>query len=114
MKHPELYKHITEKQFQSQLIRTACMLNWTVYHTHDSRKSAPGFPDLVMLGHGRQIVAELKTEKGRVSPYQTGWLDAFREVTQPPEVFLWRPSDIDEVIHTLQNQASPSGSSGLS
>lgn len=45
-----------------QSVVDAARLNgWLVYHTHDSRRSAEGFPDLVMLRLSRMVVAELKT-----------------------------------------------------
>lgn len=63
-----------------------------VYHTHDSRRSQPGFPDLVMVhAHtGRVIYAELKSETGRVRPEQQIWL---RLLGIHHETFLWRPAD---------------------
>lgn len=62
-----------------------------IYHTHDSRKCAAGFPDLRMIHHGYPVVAELKL-KGRLpEPEQREWLDA--EAAVSDTVFLWYPSD---------------------
>lgn len=47
------------------------------YHTHDSRHSAAGFPDWVVLVGDRGWALELKSEKGRVEPEQHEWLAAF-------------------------------------
>jgi hypothetical protein len=69
----------TEKHFQSEVIRLAGECGWThIYHTYFSKRSETGFPDLFM-GHrsGRIVVAELKAQKGRVSPQQQDWLDFF-------------------------------------
>lgn len=65
------------------------------YHTFDSRKSTPGFPDSIILPglRGPVIVAELKTEKGKVTEDQERWLEAFRQVPGV-EVYVWRPSDL--------------------
>jgi len=63
-------------------------LKW--YHAHDSRRSPPGFPDLVITGR-RTIYRELKTQKGDVSASQREWLDALREAGD--DVDVWRPSD---------------------
>jgi hypothetical protein len=91
-----------EKELQEAIVGCAGYLNWSVYHTYDSRRSAPGFPDLVLIRPPRMIVAELKTEKGRLSDWQRIWLDMFERVPVV-EVYVWRPVDwhagtIDEVL----------------
>lgn len=77
------------------------------YHTYSSRRSVPGFPDLVMLspGTGRCIVAELKTETGKLSVEQERWLEAFRK-NPGIEVFVWRPSDWPEITRILGGKDS--------
>ena len=63
----------TSTQLQGRIVQHLTRLPyWLAYHTHDSRKSAPGFPDLVLLRAPppaptlvpRQIVAELRTRAG--------------------------------------------------
>ena len=91
---------MTERQFQSQVISAAKQLGWThIYHTHDSRRSAPGFPDLVLVKTGRIVFAELKAEKGRVSEAQKSWIAALR--LAGCTAFVWRPSDWDEICAIL-------------
>ena len=46
---------MTEKKFQAAVLQIANMYGWLAYHTHDSRRSAPGFPDLVLVRNGIQI-----------------------------------------------------------
>ena len=93
---------ITEKAFQAQVVQLAKVYHWEpVYHTFDSRRSCPGFPDLVMLRGKRIIYAELKTEHGKLSMYQSLWLEALRKVPQN-EVFIWRPSDFDDIEKVLR------------
>ncbi len=99
--------HISEKDFQQQVITLARQCNWLVYHTFDSRRSAPGFPDLVMAhrtDHSRPIIfAELKKEDGRLSTYQKAWLAALKAFDHSDEVVVrvWRPSDWDEIERLL-------------
>lgn len=90
----------SEKAFQAAVITEAKRHGWRVYHTHDSRKSEAGFPDLVMVRGERCIFAELKREKGRPSAAQSNWLDDLRAVTTV-KVELWRPSDWPEIVETL-------------
>ena len=43
------------------VIREACRVRGLLaYHTHDSRRSAPGFPDWVIIGPGGGIFRECK------------------------------------------------------
>ena len=78
------------------VIREARRLGWRVYHTHDSRRSEPGFPDLTMVRGKRVVFAELKSERGKLTPAQVGWLDAIREAGQ--EAYMWKPADWPEAI----------------
>ena len=91
---------MTETQFLRSVVSVAEDGGWLVYHTYDSRRSQAGFPDLVMTRAGRTIFAELKSQKGRVKAAQQEWLDAL-DKTEGLEVFLWRPSDMDEVVKNL-------------
>jgi hypothetical protein len=67
----------TEKQLMQTIINAARATGWMAYHTFDSRKSAAGFPDLVLLRHGQIVVFECKAQRGRVSPQQEVWLNAW-------------------------------------
>ena len=91
---------MTETQFLKSVVSVAEDGGWLVYHTYDSRRSQAGFPDLVMTRAGRTIFAELKSQKGRIKAAQQEWLDAL-DKTEGLEVFLWRPSDMDEVVKNL-------------
>ena len=94
---------ITEKEFMDEVVETAQLGGWLVYHTYDSRRSQAGFPDLVMVRHGRVIFAELKSEKGRIRPEQQLWLDELMK-SDAVETFLWRPSDSETMQKTLLGQ----------
>ena len=91
---------ITEGQFQVSVVQVAVDGGWMLYHDYDSRRSTAGFPDLVMTRDGRTIFAELKSEKGRVRPAQKLWI-AELEKTQGIEVYIWRPSNMDQIVDTL-------------
>lgn len=100
---------MTEKQWMQLVIDAARLLNWCVYHTHDSRRSEPGWPDLVAIRKAPMIaqpstiiVAELKTERGRLTPAQRHWLDLFESCGI--RAYVWRPSQWDEVEATLRGE----------
>lgn len=96
---------VSEKQFQVQVVELAGYGGWLVYHTHDSRRSALGFPDLVLVRPPRLIFAELKSEEGRIRPEQRTWLEALFGCTRAPESYLWRPRDLQEIQALLQRGA---------
>lgn len=99
-----LAEHVTEKQLQDTVIRMAKVLDWLVYHTFDSRRSEPGFPDLCLVHpeHGT-VFLELKREKGRVSKYQQRWIDTL--LTAGQRAYVIRPSDMDFVEQLLRGEA---------
>lgn len=90
---------LTEKAFTQMVIDLAHYLGWMSYHTHDSRHSEPGFPDLCMIKDGRIVFAELKTETGKATPQQEHWLKELSKCNT--EVYLWRPSDWEDITATL-------------
>ena len=110
-----LHNFKTEKRFQDAVVQLAHIHGFKAYHTYDSRRSTPGFPDLVLLRDDILIFAELKTEKGKLSEFQKEWLsglDDFAESIEqiwcfsgrpmPIRVYLWRPSDWDNIIEILK------------
>jgi VRR-NUC domain. len=94
---------MTERQLQDAIIEAAKRMNWLCYHVYDSRRSVPGFPDLVLLKGQRMMVLELKTDKGRVRPEQHVWLDAFVQAGITAKII--RPADLDDVLAQLQEAA---------
>lgn len=77
---------MTEAQLQSAVMDLAKLSGYELcYHVHDSRRSQPGFPDLVLASTSRKrlLFRELKTNAGRLSPAQADCL-----------VVLWRPIDL--------------------
>lgn len=91
----------SEQDFQRRIIALANAHGWLVYHTYDSRRSEPGFPDLVMA-RDRLIFAEVKTAFGRATREQTFWLQRLAEAGA--EAYLWRPSDWDDICAILTRQ----------
>ena len=92
---------MTEKQFQSEVLKWAKHYGWAVYHTYDSRRSPAGFPDLVLV-RDRVLFRELKTEPGKVSPAQKIW--ATQLVKAGADFEVWRPSQLSEIIECLQKR----------
>lgn len=101
-------KDVTEKQWDAQLFGAkdglAKTLGWSptlCYHTLRSKGSRSGFPDRVLV-RDRVIYAELKRETGTPTDTQIEWLTGL--ATAGAEVYLWRPSDLDEIARVLSKR----------
>jgi hypothetical protein len=99
----QLETPLTERQWQQRIVDFARLSGWLVFHPFDSGRSTAGWPDLAMVRAGRFVLAELKTDRGRVSVEQREWLAA-RSSVPGIEVHLWRPSNWDDVQRVLGRQ----------
>jgi hypothetical protein len=82
---------ITEAQLQRDIIELCSWHHLLVYHTHDSRRSRRGFPDLVIVGPRGVLFRELKSETGKMEPDQTCWGQGLAE--SGANWAVWRPGD---------------------
>lgn len=83
---------MTEAELQSAISEMAAWLGYRLrYHTFDSRLSAKGFPDLVLVGRGRVLFVEVKSEKGHLRPDQMEWYAGL--LNNGAEAYVWRPED---------------------
>ena len=83
------HPRITEAALQRAVEECARALGYMVYHTYDSRRSEPGYPDLCLVRGDRLIYAELKSARGRVKPAQHAWLAAL--AAAGAETYVWKP-----------------------
>lgn len=87
---------VSEKVFQAAVVRLAREHGWLCYHTHDSRKSLPGYPDLTMVREGVCLWSELKVPGGTLTLQQAHWLKALGQVRETA-AFVWQPEDWPEI-----------------
>jgi hypothetical protein len=92
---------VSERQFQAKVEAYAKLCRWLTFHATISQFSTPGWPDLVLTLNGRLVIAELKAEKGRVSPAQRRWLEHL-DLVPCAQVFVWRPSDWPAIERVLR------------
>ena len=86
-------KEMSERRLQDLIIQLSKQMGWMSFHDYDSRRSTPGFPDLVLV-HPKQrrvIWRELKSETGTTSAEQKVWLSSLLLVGE--DVDVWRPRD---------------------
>ena len=91
----------SEKAFQATIRQFAQLKGWADYCVWDSRHSPPGWPDLVLVRPPRIVIAELKTETGRLSAAQRKTI-ALLLGCPGVETFLWRPSDWESIEEVLR------------
>lgn len=106
MKAADYRATMTEAHLQRTVTDMATRFGWMWYHTHDSRRSPGGFPDVTLVRAGRLVFAELKAEKGRLSAAQHVWARELNNVEENTDgvvqVFVWRPSDLPEIERILR------------
>ncbi len=96
---------VLEKEWQTQVVQLARTVGFELlYHTHDSRRSAHGFPDLCLLRE-RLILLELKREQGKLSEHQRTWLRAL--LNAGSEIYLVRPRDLQALAQVLALRGPP-------
>ena len=81
---------VTERTFQKDITELAQRLGWRCYHHADSRRSTPGWPDLVLLRPPRALFVELKTNEGKMRPAQRETLELLARCDDM-ETYVWRP-----------------------
>jgi hypothetical protein len=98
---------MSERELQDAVMTCARWLGWRVAHHYDSRRTAPGLPDILAVRARagecpRILYAELKSDRGRLSAEQRAWLADLARVEaaaaalgQPAlvTVCVWRPAD---------------------
>lgn len=98
---------MTEAAIQNGILSCARRLGFLVFHATMAQRAEPGFPDIIVVGHGVVLVFELKTQRGRVReatttkrgrrmPGQREWLQAFNEAGIP--AYLVRPKATADAI----------------
>ena len=103
---------MTHAQLQNQ-VRLVCkrLGNWRVYHTYNSKRSDPGFPDFVLVRRqaslaypGRLVFSELKTEGDKPTIPQEDWLDDLAHSVPGVETYLWYPKDLANIVEILRRK----------
>lgn len=101
-----LARGMTEKQFQRMIVDLAAYLGYMHYHTHDSRRSVAGFPDLVLIRPAcagrpaRLLIVELKVGSNKPTPAQRLWLSAFAACGI--QTYVWYPHAWEEIVGILK------------
>lgn len=86
-------RRMTESQLRDAVVALARLSGWMAYWTFNSKRSPPGFPDLVLCHPaGRLLFAELKVQGRPPTAAQREWLAQLAGV-RGVRVFLWTDAD---------------------
>ena len=98
---PEPIAPRDEDDFQAMVVEFAKSREWLCYHTRNSRRSEPGWPDLAMVRSQVLVIAELKFGNNTATPEQRKWLKALSAIPGV-QTFVWYPQDWPEVLKVLR------------
>lgn len=98
---------MTEDDWKAWVIDTAMWCGWRVVHFRPARvadgsyrtavEGHKGSPDLLLARDGVVLLAELKSNKGRLAREQQEWLLAIGAQAR-----VWRPRDQADVLRELR------------
>lgn len=97
----------TEAEWMVDVRAVAGRFGWLCWHHLRSEGTRAGLPDLELAHPGGQVGVhvrvELKTDRhdSHLSPAQVVTLDVLARCTPWSWLFVWRPSDRDEIDHIL-------------
>ena len=91
---------VSEAAFMDTILQASALYGWFAYHTHDSRRSTAGFPDLVLVKPPHGLFLEVKRENGRLSVAQADWLAALWGCNEVQAAVV-RPSDWEQIVEWL-------------
>jgi len=98
---------ITEKQFSTQIESLLNHFGWRWTHFRPARTMKgwrtpltgdKGFTDYCAVRNGMCLFIEIKSEKGKLTPEETAWMQDLKEVAQISlgvMYHLWHPSDME-------------------
>lgn len=96
---------MTEDDLLRAVIDLAHLRGWLVVHHRPARtekgwrtptQGDKGVPDLILARRGVVILAELKSDRGRLTLEQMAWRDALGQHWR-----VWRPADLPRIVEEL-------------
>lgn len=100
-----------ERDFAKQVEHLLTVNHWLWKHDEPAMRpggryvtalsGSKGFPDYIAVRGHRLIVAEIKSDTGRLTPGQKEWLERLEQVPNV-ECYVWRPQHLQTVRDTLR------------
>jgi hypothetical protein len=92
-----------ENNFQAKVRKEALANGRLYYHTHDSRRSDPDFPDTVIAWPGNLFFWELKVGKNKPTQGQLNWVSILNTVSGV-HAAVYYPSDWPKMLEILRGR----------
>jgi hypothetical protein len=90
----------TEEELLALVRDLAKTTGWLCYHTHDSRRSEEGYPDVTLTDGDAVLIYELKNNTRKPTEAQERWLQLLAH-TGKVETGIWRPRDWTQIVERL-------------
>jgi hypothetical protein len=107
---------MAERSLQQALVEAARLLGYRVYHTWLSARSAPGFPDLILVRPPALLALECKSVRGRLTADQRAWLADLEACGVVAHVVRPQPADdalgLDDALALLARCAGQEAGAG--
>jgi len=100
----------SEQGFLGAIIELAQLCGWRAHHGRPALSNKgwrtpiqgdAGFLDLVLVRRPRVIIAEIKSDRGRLTPDQQAWLKEL-EGCLGVESYVWRPRMFEDIVGILR------------
>lgn len=94
-----------EDDMKDQIIEVSKTLGYLVFHDNDPKRNVAGFPDLWILGFGKLLVLELKTDTGTVTREQQKWIAQLKIAGIDVRVYRcaqWRTRDLAKELQDIK------------
>lgn len=100
------FRSVPEAEVQRTLVDALDVFDYLSYHTHDSRRSRAGFPDLMAVHRWTHVALafEVKSELGQLSPDQWAWAEAL--TSSAIAYLVVRPSNLDDALELIRLAAT--------
>ena len=80
-----------ERRFMERIRTLAKAHSWKCFHVYDSRRSEPGWPDMILCDGVSLLGVEVKTNTGKLTPEQQIRLSLLEHAGV--ETHIWKPKD---------------------
>lgn len=99
------FRRTEEADTQEAIIDLCLRLGYLVFHDNDPQRNRAGFPDLVIVGYGKLVILELKTDRNEATPQQRAWLAELTAAGIDARIYRtssWKTNDLVNELQTIR------------